>query len=89
MGKNTNKIVSLKNPQNKTKVNKIRLEETNQLIPNSNAIGISSKSSSFVHLCKEKNVLGCDGKKMHIFRRLSETGWQILLFRKIENINLY
>ena len=75
MGKNTNKIVSLKNPQNKTKVNKIRLEETNQLIPNSNAIGISSKSSSFVHLCKEKNVLCCYDKNIHIFRRLSETGW--------------
>ena len=73
MGKN--KINSGKNHQNKTEAKKIRLDETNQLLPNPNAICTSSKLSSFVNLCKENNLKGCDGKNKEIFKRLSETGW--------------
>ena len=74
MAKNTNKRVSVKNHQNKTEAKKIKLEETNQLLPNSNAVFTSSKPSSYVNFCKEKNVIGCDDKNMQIFKRLSETG---------------
>ena len=74
MGKNTRKIVSVKNPQNKTEAKKIRLEETNQLLPNSNGICTSSKPSSFVNFCKENNVIGCDETNMQKFKRLSKTG---------------
>ena len=66
--------MSLRNPQNETEETKIRLEETNQLLPNSNAICMSSKPSSFLNLCKEKNALG-DEKNMQLFKRLSETGY--------------
>ena len=74
MGKNTRKIVSVKNPQNKTQAKKIRLDETNQLLPSSNAICTSSKPSSYVNFCKGNNVIGCDEKNMQIFKILSETG---------------
>ena len=92
MGKNRNKVMSVNDHQNKTVANKIRLEETDQLHPNSNEICTSSKPSSFVKFCMENNVIGCDDKNMQIFKRLSETGRQILLFRKINSrigINLY
>ena len=72
MSKNRKNVMSVKNHQNKAK--KIRLEDTNQLLPNSNAICTSSKTSSFVNFCKEINVIGCDMKNMQIFKRLSETG---------------
>ena len=75
MDSNTNEIVSVKNEQNKTDVMKMKDEETNQLLPNSNAVCTSSKPSSFVNFCKENNVVGCDEKNMQIFKRLSETSW--------------
>ena len=69
-----NKIVSVKNPQNKTEEKKIRLEETNQLLSNSNGKYTSSIPSSFLNFCKKNNVIGCDENNMLIFKRLSETG---------------
>ena len=75
MAKNTNKRVSVKNHQNKTEAKKIKLEETNQLLPNSNTACTSFKPSSYVNFCKEKNVTGCDDKNMQIFKRLSKKGW--------------
>ena len=74
MGKNRNKVMSVKNPLNKTKAKKIRLDETHQLLPNSNAICTSSKLSSFVSFCKENNANCCNKKNMQIFRRLSKAG---------------
>ena len=75
MAKSTNKRVSVKNHQKKTGAKKLKLEETNKFLPNSNAVFTSSIPSSFVNFCKENNVIGCDEKKMNLFKRLSETGW--------------
>ena len=75
MGKNTNKIVSVKNHQNKTDDKKIRLEETNLFLPNSNSVCTSSTRSIYVNLCKEKNAKGYNKKNMQIFERLSNVSF--------------
>ena len=67
--------MSVKNSENKSEAKKIRLEETNELLPNSNAVCTSSKPSSYVNFCKENSLIGCDEINMQMFKRLLETGW--------------
>ena len=75
MGKNTNKIVSVKNHQNKTDVKEIKLVETHQRLVNNNLVFDESQNPNFMNLCKDKVAKGCDKKNMQIFKGITEKGW--------------
>ena len=72
MDTNSNEIVSVQNSENKTDVEKIRLQEAHQTFSNYNAVCMSS---SFVNLCKENYENICDEKHREIFHRFKKQGW--------------
>ena len=74
MANNTNKIMPVKNHPDKTDVKKIKLNDTQQRLFNSNADIDDSQNPYFVNLCTEKVAKGCDEKNMQIFKGLSEKG---------------
>ena len=71
MDRNTNKIVSIENHQNKSDVEKLKLDEFHQKFPNSNMI---CRNSIFANLCRENGAKIRDEKNMRIFNTYSKQG---------------
>ena len=71
MDRNTNKIVSVENHQNKTDVEELKLDEFHQKFPTSDMV---CRNYIFANLCRENGAKMCDEKNMGIFNTYSKQG---------------